>query len=106
MIKFIIWHQWAELKHVSVSFAQDKDLDSVSTQTHDGGDQPQVRPTRERPEQKAGDEYAKPGGSPAAHGPDTTDVHGDHDVPERWGNLERHILKQALARETPGIRVV
>lgn len=64
-------------------FPQVEDHDGVSTQTHEGGGQPQDPQTRERPEQQAGEEYAKPGGLPTAHPPGPTGVSGD-DVFTEW----------------------
>ncbi len=87
-MKSIIWREWAEIKHISVSVAQDDSHDRVSSQTHDWWDL-QVHQSRERPKQQAGGEYAKPGRPSPAHRPGPTDVHGDHAFPEQWGNLTK-----------------
>lgn len=75
-----------------MSFPQDENHDGVSTQTHDRGDQPQELPTRERPEQQAGEEYAKPGRLQIAHHPGPTGVNKDDAFTERWGTFKNTLF--------------
>lgn len=94
-MKSIIWEEWAEINHISISVAQDESHDRVSSQTHDGRD-PQVRQTRELSEQQAGGEYAKPGRPSTGRRPGPTDVHEDHAFPQRWGNLTKLLTRHHI----------